>query len=224
MAVRLDEETIASRASKEFFDGAVVNLGTGIPALCAILPQEEDKTVLIHVELGLLGIGPPFRADEFDQRDPYLYGAGGQWLRERPGMSCFDHDRSFDMIRGGHVDIAVMGAYEVSERGDLANWFTYSRGLPSIGGAMDLAVGVKKVIVTMRHATNDGKPKIVKNCSLPLTGKECVKLIITDLAVIEVTPKGLALKEIVPGNTVEEVQALTEPRMIVAEDLKDYQL
>ncbi len=224
MGVRLDEEIIASRASKEFFDGAVVNLGTGIPSLCAILPQEEDKTVLIHVELGLLGIGPPLRADEFDQKDPYLFGAGGQWLRERPGMCCFDHDRSFDMIRGGHVDIAVMGAYEVSEKGDLANWFTYSKGLPSIGGAMDLAVGVSKVIVTMRHATNDGKPKIVKKCSLPLTGKECVKLIITDLAVIEVTSRGLVLKEVVPGNSLEEVQALTEPKLIIAEDLKDYQL
>jgi len=161
MVVRLEEEIIASRASKEFFDGAVVNLGTGIPALCAIFPAQEERTVLIHVELGLLGVGPPFRAEEFGQRDPYLFGAGGQWLMERPGMSCFDHDRSFDMIRGGHVDIAVMGAYEVSEKGDLANWFTYARGLPSIGGAMDLAVGVKKVIVTMRHATNDGKPKIV---------------------------------------------------------------
>jgi 3-oxoacid CoA-transferase subunit B len=128
------------------------------------------------------------------------------------------------MIRGGHVDIAVMGAYEVSEKGDLANWFTYARGLPSIGGAMDLAVGVKKVIVTMRHATNDGKPKIVKKCSQPLTGVECVKLIITDLAVIEVTKEGLVLKELVPGNTVEEVQALTEPKLIVAKDLQDYQL
>ena len=224
MPVTIDEEIIATRAFKEFFDGAVVNLGTGIPALCAVLPHEKDKRVLIHVELGLLGIGPPLQADEFDQRDPYLFGAGGQWLREMPGMACFDHDRSFDMIRGGHVDIAVMGAYEVSERGDLANWFTYARGLPSIGGAMDLAAGVSKVIVTMKHATGDGKPKIVKNCSLPLTGRECVKLIITDIAVIEVTPEGLVLREIVPGNTVEEVQALTEPKLIVAGDLQDYQL
>ncbi len=139
-------------------------------------------------------------------------------------MCFFDSAVSFDMIRGGHVDIAVMGAYEVSEKGDLSNWFTYSKGLPSIGGAMDLAVGVNKVIVTMRHATNDGKPKIVKNCSLPLTGKGCVKLIITDLAVIEVTSRGLVLKEIVPGNSVEEVQSLTEPKLMIAEDLKDYQL
>lgn len=223
MAITIEEEIIASRAHKEFFDGAVVNLGTGIPALCAIVPNDEEKRVFIHVELGLLGVGPPLQADEFDQRNPYLFGAGGQWLREVPGMVCFDHDRSFDMIRGGHVDIAVMGAYEVSERGDLANWFTYSRGLPSIGGAMDLAVGVHKVIVTMKHATSEGRPKIVKNCSLPLTGKGCVQLIITDLAVIEVTPAGLVLKELVPGNTVEDVQALTEPQLIVSEDLQDYQ-
>ncbi len=221
MVVRLDEDIIASRASKEFFDGAVVNLGTGIPALCSIFPHEE-KTVLIHVELGLLGVGPPYSADEFEQRDPYLFGAGGQWLKTRPGMACFDHDRSFDMIRGGHVDISVMGAYEVSERGDLANWFTYSGGLPSIGGAMDLASGAKKVIVTMKHTTGKGKPKIVKECSLPLTGKECVSLIVTDLAVIEVREEGLVLTEIVPGNTVEEIQALTEPKLLVAEDLKDY--
>jgi 3-oxoacid CoA-transferase B subunit len=223
MVSRLDEETIASRASREFFDGAVVNLGTGIPALCALIPSGE-RTVFIHVELGLLGVGPPYCADEFDQRDPYLFGAGGQWLREMPGMSCFDHDRSFDMIRGGHIDIAVMGAYQVSEKGDLANWFAYDRGLPSIGGAMDLAVGAKKVIVTMKHTTTKGKPKIVKKCSEPLTARACVKVIITDLAVIEVTKEGLVLTEIAPGNTVEEVQALTEPKLIIAEDLKEYQL
>ncbi len=223
MVVRLDEETIALRASKEFFDGATVNLGGGMPGLCAFMPM-EDKTVLIHIEVGLLGVGRPLRADEIDRKDPDLYGAGGQWLTEKPGMSCFDHDRAFDMIRGRHLDFAVLGAYEVSEKGDLANWYTYERGLPSIGGAMDLAVGAKRVIVTMRHTTKDGKPRIIKNCSLPLTGKECVNLIITDLAVIEVTKKGLVLKEIVPGNTVEEVQALTEPKLIIAEDLKEFEL
>lgn len=223
MTVPLDEETIALRASREFFDGAVVNLGGGIPGLCAFTSL-EGTTVLLHVENGVLGFGQPLREDEMDQKDPDLYGAGGQWLRTAPGMSCFDHDRSFDMIRGGHVDICVMGAYQVSEKGDLANWVTMERNLPSIGGAMDLAAGAKRIIVTMKHTTRDGKPKIVKECTIPITGKECVNLIITDLAVIDVTNEGLVLREIAPGNTVEEVQAVTEPKLIVAKELKEMQI
>ena len=224
MKAGFEEEIICLRASREFFDGATVNLGGGMPALCAMM-MPEDRTVLLMYENGVLGFGAPIAADEIETlADPDFVGPSGQFLRVAPGMAVFDFDRAFDMIRGGHIDISVLGAYEVSEKGDLANWFSNARPVPSVGGAMDLAANCPRVIVTMTHRTRSGKPKIVKETTLPITGRRCVNLIVTDLAVIDVTPAGLVLKEIAPGWTPEEVQALTEPKLIVADDLKDFQL
>ena len=232
---RLDEQTIAMRAASEFQDGMVINLGGGIPTLaCNFVP--EGREVLFHAENGALGDGGIATTETADWD---LFNASFQPVTPLSGMSFFGHDESFALIRGGHVDISVLGALEVSEKGDLANWIagdlsTFNGSLqdwikldrypPGVGGAMDLAVGAKKVIVTMLHTTRDGKPKIVKKCKYELTGRECVSLIITDLAVIEVTPGGLILKEIAPGYTPEEVQAVTEPRLIIAKDLKEIAL
>jgi 3-oxoacid CoA-transferase subunit B len=232
---RLDEQTIAMRAASEFQDGMVINLGGGIPTLaCNFVP--EGREVLFHAENGALGYGGIATTETADWD---LFNASFQPVTPLPGMSFFGHDESFALIRGGHVDISVLGALEVSEKGDLANWIagdlsTFNGSLqdwikldrypPGVGGAMDLAVGAKKVIVTMLHTTRDGKPKIVKKCKYELTGRECVSLIITDLAVIEVSPRGLILKEIAPGYTPEEVQTVTEPRLIIASDLKEIAL
>jgi acyl CoA:acetate/3-ketoacid CoA transferase beta subunit len=229
---RLDEQTIAMRAAREFQDGMVVNLGGGIPTLaCNYVP--EGREVLFHAENGALGYGGIASTETADWD---LFNASFQPVTRQPGMSFFAHDESFALIRGGHVDISVLGALEVSEKGDLANWIAgdlasfdgdivdwirLDRYPPGVGGAMDLAAGAKKVIVTMMHTTRDGTPKIVKKCKYELTGRGCVSLVITDLAVIEVTPRGLVLKEIAPGYTPEEVQAVTEPRLIVAKDLKE---
>ncbi len=232
---KLDEQTIAMRAAREFQDGMIVNLGGGIPTLaCNFVP--EGREVLFHTENGALGYGGTATLENADWD---LFNASFQPVTPLPGMSFFSHDESFSIIRGGHVDISVLGALEVSEKGDLANWVAGNvsvfagdlrdwikagRNPPGLGGAMDLAVGAKKVIVAMLHTTRDGKPKIVKKCQYDLTGLECVSLIITDLAVIEVTPAGLVLKEVAPGYTPEEIQAVTEPKLIVAEDLKEIAL
>jgi len=221
MKPRLDRDTIALRVAKEFFDGAVVNLGGGIPTLaCNFVP--EGRTVTFHSENGMLGFGPV----EYDEgkQSAYRMNASGQFVQPRPGMSFFDHAMSFAMIRGGHVDISVLGAFQVSEKGDLANWMIPERGIGVIGGAMDLAFSCKKLIVAMEHTTPKGGIKIYKKCSYPLTAPEVVDLIITDLAVIEITQNGLLLKEIAPGWTVEEVQAVTEPKLIVANDLTEITL
>ena len=153
-----------------------------------------------------------------------MINAGGQFLTPLPGMCFFHHADSFAIVRGGHVDVSVLGGFQVSETGDLANWFSPERGVGNIGGGMDLAVGAKKLIVAMEHNSKSGEPKIVKKCTYPLTGKGCVDLIVTDLAVIEVTPKGLVLKEVAPGWTPQEVQALTEPKLILSPDLKEVEL
>jgi len=220
MKQRLDRETMAMRVAKEFQDGDVVNLGIGIPTLASnFIPQ--GRQVIFHTENGALGFGPIASEGE---EDIDLINAGGQFVTRLTGMSFFHHADSFAMIRGGHIDITVLGGLQVSERGDLANWMSPERGVGNIGGAMDLAVGCKRVIVAMEHSTKEGNPKIVRECTYPLTAKECVDLIVTDLAVIEVTPQGLVLKEIAPGWTVDEVQALTEPQLKVAEDLKEIEL
>lgn len=224
MKERLSREAIAMRIAKELFDGAVVNLGIGIPTLVSsFIP--EGITVLYHTENGALGFGPVVTAEEFAEKaDIDLINAGGQYVTPLPGMCFFHHADSFAMIRGGHVDITVLGVIEVSEKGDLANWMAPGRGVGNIGGGMDLAFNAKKVVGATEHTTKDNKPKIVKQCSIPLTAPECVDLIVTDLAVIEVTKEGLLLKEIAPGWGVEEVQALTEPKLIIAEDLKEMEL
>jgi len=232
---RLDEQTMAMRVAKEFQDGMVVNLGGGIPSLACNFVA-EGRNVLFHTENGALGYGGIASTDEADWD---LFNASFQPVTYLPGMSFFSHDESFAMIRGGHIDISVLGALEVSEKGDLANWAIgnmadykgdvrswIKTGMfpPAIGGAMDLAVGAKKVMVAMTHTTKDGKPKIVKECKYELTARQCVSLIATDMAVIEVVPEGLVLKEIAPGFTPDEIQTVTEPRLIIASDLKEIEL
>ena len=217
---RLDRDIIAIRVAKELPDGAVVNLGIGIPTLVSnYLP--EGRTVVYHSESGVLNYGP--LADE-DEEDVDFTNAGGQFIKMVPGMSFFSSADAFAMIRGGHVDVTVLGAMQVSEKGDLANWMLPERGVGNIGGAMDLAAGAKRTIVAMEHTDNLNRPKIVKDCSFPITGAGCVSLIITDIAVTEVTKDGLVLLEVAPGWTQEEVQELTGPRLILSPDLKDYEL
>ena len=218
--VRLSRDVIAMRVARELPDGAVVNLGIGIPTLVSNY-LAGDKSVGYHSESGVLNYGPLAGLDE---RDYDLINAGGQFLRWVPGMSFFGSDEAFAMIRGGHVDVTVMGALQVSERGDLANWILPQRGVGNIGGAMDLAVGAKRVIAAMEHTDRKNNPKLVKECSFPLTGRRCVSLVVTDLAVIEITEEGMVLKEIAPDWTAEEVQALTQPRLSVAPDLKEFEL
>ena len=221
MKERLSREAIAMRAARELFDGAVVNLGIGIPTLVSsFIP--EGMEVIYHTENGALGFGPVVTAEEFSESaDIDLVNAGGQYVTTKPGMSLFHHADSFLMIRGGHIDITMLGVIEVSERGDLANWMAPGRGVGNIGGGMDLAFNAKRVIGLTEHTTKDGKPKIVKQCCIPLTAPHCVDMIITNLAVIEVSKAGLVLKEIAPGWTPEEVQALTEPKLIVTPDLRE---
>jgi acetate CoA/acetoacetate CoA-transferase beta subunit len=232
---RLDEQTIAMRVAKEFKDGMIVNLGGGIPSLACNFVA-EGREVLFHTENGALGYGGIASTDEADWD---LFNASFQPVTYLPGMSFFNHDESFAMIRGGHIDISALGALEVSEKGDLANWaignmadyhgdivswIETGRFPPAIGGAMDLAVGAKRVIVAMTHTTKDGNPKIVRECRYELTARQCVSLIVTDMAVIEVTPAGLVLKEIAPGLTPDEIQAVTEPPLIIASDIKEIEL
>ncbi len=217
---RLGRDIIAMRVAKELPEGAVVNLGIGMPTLVSNYVT-EDKTMGYHSESGVLNYGP---LAEESERDYDLINAGGQFLQWVPGMAFFGSEEAFAMIRGGHVDVTVLGALQVSERGDLANWMVPQRGVGNIGGAMDLAVGAKRVIIAMEHTDREDRPKLVKECSFPLTGQRCVSLVVTDLAVIEVTPEGLVLKEIAPDWTPGEVQSLTEPRLVLAPDLKEVEL
>ena len=220
MKMRLDEETIALRAAKEFEDGMVVNLGYGMPGLCANFIPEE-RTVFFQSENGTLGYGPLLTDEE---KDYELINASDQPVTRLPGMCFFDSAISFDMIRGGHIDVVILGAYQVSEKGDLANWGRPGRPATGMGGGMDLAVGSKKLMVMMLHTTKEGGPRIVRKCTFPLTAKNCVKKIFTDIAVIDVTEQGLVLREVAPTWTADEVQALTEAKLIVGEDLKEIEL
>lgn len=221
MKERLSREVIAMRVAKELFEGAVVNLGIGIPTLVSnFIP--EGMTVIFQTENGALGFGPVVSQEEFSEKaDIDFVNAGGQYITPLPGMYFFDSAESFSMIRGGHIDITILGVIEVSEKGDLANWMIPSRGVGNIGGGMDLAFCAKKVIVATEHTTKKGQPKIVKRCRAPLTAPKCVDLIVTDLAVIEVRPRGLILKETAPGWSVEEIQALTEAKLRIARNLKE---
>lgn len=212
----LTREQLAQRAAHELRDGFYVNLGIGIPTLVAnYIPAGMD--VSLQSENGMLGLGPfPYEGEE----DPDLINAGKQTVTEIPGTSYFSSADSFAMIRGGHIDLTILGAMEVSERGDLANWMIPGKMVKGMGGAMDLVAGTKNVVVVMEHANKAGQSKVLKECSLPLTGKNCVNLIITDLAVFRVTPEGLVLIEHAPDVTLEEIDAKTEATYLVAPDLK----
>ncbi len=221
---RLSREAIAMRIAREFFDGAIVNLGIGIPTLCSSFVPEGVE-ITYHTENGALGFGRVVTEEDYAQyADVDLTNAGGQYVYPKPGMSFFNHAESFAMIRGGRIDISVLGVLEVSEKGDLANWMFPGRGVGNIGGGMDLAFCAKKIIGATEHTTKDNKPKIVKQCSIPLTAPHCMDMIVTDIAVIKFTPEGPVLKEVAPGWTAEDVQGLTEAKLIIAEDLKDMEL
>jgi len=217
---RLSREIIAMRVANELPDGAYVNLGIGIPTLVSSFVP-EGNSIFYHSESGILNCGPI--ADEGEE-DIDLINAGGQFLQPYPGQSFFSSADAFAMIRGGHVDITVLGSHQVSAKGDLANWMLPERGVGNVGGAMDLAAGSKDVIIAMEHTDRANNPKIVEECTFPITRRGCVSLIVTDLAVIECTSDGLVLKEVAPGWTAEEVQSLTGAKLTLAPDLKEYQL
>lgn len=208
-------ETIARRATLELHDGDVVNLGIGLPTMIPdYLP--EGISVTLQSENGVMGMGPaPAQGEE----NPERINAGGGFITFNPGASTFDSAESFAIIRGGHVDATFLGAMQVDEKGNLANWIIPGKLTPGMGGAMDLVVGAKRVILTMEH-TNKGKFKILKECNLPLTAAGQVDMIITEMGVMNITPQGIELVEINPEFTVEEVQAATEPKLIVSPDLK----
>ena len=215
----LSRQAVCNRLAMKFEDGWVVNLGIGFPTLCSNYVF-ENKTVIYQSENGVIGYGPLAMEGE---QDPHLVNAAGEYVILMPGGAIVHHADSFALIRGGGVDVTVLGAYEVAENGDFANWkMTGAKG-GGIGGAMDLAVGAKRVYIAMEHTTRDGRPRLRSRCALPLTAVGVVKLVATTLGLFEVTPQGFLLTEIAPGYTPEEVQAVTEAKLLIADDLREFQ-
>jgi 3-oxoacid CoA-transferase subunit B len=213
----LTRELIALRVARELSDGMTVNLGIGLPTLVAnFIPA--DVHITLHAENGILGYGGIVTDDAAFDQD--LINAGGQPVTLKDGAAFFDSATSFAMIRGGHVDVTVLGGLQVSATGDLANWSVPGRGGGAIGGAMDLAVGARRVIVAMEHTTREGEPRILERCTYPLTAERCVDLVVTNLGVLELTPQGIALREVAPGVSVAEVQAATGTKLLIPENVK----
>ena len=215
---RLSRELMAMRVAGELEDGTVVNLGIGMPTLVSnYIPM--DSSIILHAENGVIGYGP---FPQEGQEDANLVNAGGQPVTLLPGAAIVSHADSFAMIRGGYIDVAVLGGFQVSQRGDLASWSTDEESLGSPGGAVDIALAARRVIVMMEHTTKEGGPKLLRECSYPLTGKECVELVVTDLGLFQVTGEGLILREIALGWTVGEVQALTDAPLTASRELKEF--
>ena len=215
---KLERQAMCDRLAMEFQDEWIVNLGVGMPTLCSNY-LDPSRDIITHSENGVIGYGP---LAEEGKEDGHLVNAGGQFVTAQPGMSILHHADSFAVIRGGMVDVTVMGAYEVAENGDFANWRIPTRKGGGIGGAMDLAACAKRVFIAMEHNTREGGPKLLNRCTLPITAPGVVKLLATDLGLFEITPEGFVLREHAPGWNPEEIQELTEAKLIIPPDLKEF--
>lgn len=217
---KLERQVMCDRLAMEFQDGWIVNLGVGMPTLCSNY-VDTSKEIITHSENGVIGYGP---IAEEGKEDRHLVNASGQFVTSQPGMSIVHHADSFGVIRGGMVDVTVMGAYEVSENGDFANWRIPTRKGGGIGGAMDLAACAKRVFIALEHVTREGEPRLLNRCKLPITAPAVVKMVVTDLGLFEVTPEGFKLLENAPGWSPEDIQEVTEAKLIIADDLREIQL